>query len=129
MCINCIYNLNQKDSEMSNPVEQQPRTVEEAEQIVEIYDALERLQKNLDYQKVFNKHLFNDEVIRLNRLLGHPEKTIVDSRDRIIGDLDALSNVQFTLQMIRTIGSTTKTQLDEFREAQALDEAELKDGE
>ncbi len=114
---------------MSNPVEQQPRTVEEAEHIVDIYDALERLQKNADYQKVFNKHLFNDEVIRLNRLLGHPEKTIVDSRDRIIGDLDALSNVQFTLQMIRTIGSTTKTQLDEFREAQALDEAELKAGE
>ena len=114
---------------MNNPTEQQPRTVEEAEQIVSIYDALERLEKNTDYQKVFGEHLFTQEVIRLNRLLGHPEKTIVDSRDRIIGDLDALSNVQFTLQMIRTIGSTTKVQLDEFREAQALDEAELKAGE
>ena len=114
---------------MSNSVEQQPRTVEEAEHIVSIFESLDRLQKNPDYQLVFAKHLFNDEVIRLNRLLAHPEKSIVDSRDRIIGDLDALSNVQFALQMIRSIGSSTKMQLEEFREAEALDAAELREGE
>ncbi len=103
---------------------QQPRTLEEAESIVTIYDSFERLQKNPDFQLVFEKHLFVDEVIRLNRLLAHPEKSIVDSRDRIIGDLDALSNIQFALQMINAIGSSTKTQLDEYREAQALDDAE-----
>ena len=110
--------------ENENNPGQQPRTLEEAETIVDIFDSLQRLKKNPDFQLVFEKHLFNDEVIRLNRLLAHPEKSIVDSRDRIIGDLDALSNVQFALQMINAIGSSTKTQLDEYREAQALDDAE-----
>ena len=106
---------------MNNPTEQQPRTVEEAEKIVEIYESLAKLEKNPDFKKVFTDHLFTNEVIRLHSLLAHPEKSIVDSRDRIIGDLDAISNIKFSLQMINTIGSSTKA---EFREAQALDAAE-----
>jgi hypothetical protein len=103
---------------MSNPYEQQPRTLEEAEDTVKIYDALERLQKTADFKTVFKDHLFTHEVIRLHSLLAHPEKSIVDSRDKIISDLDALSNIKFALQMINTIGKSVKTQLDEFREAQ-----------
>ncbi len=103
---------------------QQPRTLEEAEAIVTIYDSFQRLKKNSDFQIVFEQHLFTDEVIRLHSLLAHPEKSVVDSRDRIIGDLDALSNLKFALQMINAIGSSTKIQLDEYREAQALDDAE-----
>jgi len=110
--------------ENENNPGQQPRTLEEAESIVAIYDSLERLRKNPDFQIVFEQHLFINEVIRLHSLLAHPEKSIVDSRDRIIEDLDALSNVKFTLQMINAIGSSTKIQLDEYREAQALDDAE-----
>ena len=112
---------------MSNPTEQQPRTVAEAEQIVEIYESLAKLEKNPDFQRVFTDHLFTKEVIRLHSLLAHPEKSIVDSRDRIIGDLDAISNIKFSLQMINTIGSSTKTQLDEFREAQAMDAMEAQE--
>jgi len=113
---------------MSTPIEQQPRTVEEAEAIVNIYDALTRLEKTRDFNTVFTEHLFQNEVIRLHSLLAHPEQSIIDSRDRIIGDLDALSNIKFALQMIRSIGQSVKTQLDEFREAQfnAENEANLK---
>ena len=114
---------------MSTPVEQQPRTVEEAEATVAIFDALTRLESNPDFKTVFTDHLFKNEIIRLHSLLAHPEQSIVDSRDRIIGDLDALSNLKFTLQMIRTIGSSVKIQLDEFRESEALNEAELREGE
>jgi len=103
---------------MSNPYEQQPRTLEEAEATVKIYDALERLQKTADFKTVFTDHLFTNEVIRLHSLLAHPDKAIIDSRDRIIDDLDALSNIKFALQMINAIGKSVKTQLDEFREAQ-----------
>jgi len=110
---------------MSNPYEQQPRTVEEAEAIVKIYDALERLRDNKDFQLVFDTHLFTNEVIRLHSLLAHPEQAIIDSRDRIIGDLDALSNIKFALQMIETIGSTVKGQLEDFYKAQVEAEQEM----
>jgi len=103
---------------MSNPAEQQPRTLEEAEHTVKIYDALERLQKTADFKLVFEDHLFTSEILRLHSLLAHPEQSIVDSRDRIISDLDALSNIKFALQMINSIGKSVKIQLDEFREAE-----------
>jgi len=114
---------------MNNPNEQQPRTLEEAESIVEIFESLERLQKTKDYKIVFENHLFTNEVIRLHSLLAHPEQSIVDSRDRIISDLDALSNIKFALQMINAIGKSTKTQLDEFREAQMEAENEAMNSE
>ena len=109
---------------MNNPTEQQPRTVAEAEATVKIYDALERLKKTADFKTVFTDHLFNDEIILLHSLLAHPQMAEVSSRDRIIADLDALSNIKFTLQMINQIGQSTKTQLDEFREAQLEADAE-----
>ena len=108
---------------MSTPQEQQPRTLAEAEAIVELYDATERLNKNSDFQKL-TKHLFNDEVIRLHGLLSHPQMEEISSKDKIIADLEALSNVKFTLQLIRQIGSATKQQLEDYREAQLEAEQE-----
>jgi len=109
---------------MNNPNEQQPRTLEDAEAIVELYNALERLKKNPDFKVVFETHLFTNEVIRLHSLLAHPDSAIVSSRDNIISDLDALSNIKFSLQIITQIGSTTKDQLEEFRAAQLESEGE-----
>lgn len=105
---------------------QQPRTLEEAEATVSIFEALQRLEKNPDFKLVFEDHLFTNEVIRLHSLLGHPEQSVIDSRDKIIADLDSLSNLKFTLQMIKAIGSSTSVQLDEYRAAQAANEAEGK---
>ena len=110
---------------MTNPNEQQPRTVEEAEAIVEIYESLNRLMKSKDFKIVFTDHLFTNEVIRLHSLMAHPEQSMVDSRDKIIADLDAISNIKFSLQMISSIGFSTKQQLDEFRSAQAEEDSEL----
>ena len=101
-----------------NNQEQQPRTVEEAEAIIEIYESLQRLTASNDFKKVFTDHLFTNEVIRLHSLMAHPEQSIVDSRDKIIADLDAISNIKFSLQMINAIGKSTKEQLEEFRAAQ-----------
>ena len=103
---------------------QQPVTVEQAETTVEIYDALKRLEKTNDFKKVFTEHLFTNEIIRLHSLMAHPEQSIVDSRDKIISDLDALSNVKFALQMINSIGKSTKEQLDAFRAEQLAVDAE-----
>jgi len=114
---------------MNNPQQQQPRTLEEAEAIVKIYEAYDRLKKTVDFKTVFEDHLFTNEVIRLHSLLAHPEQSIIDSRDRIIGDLDALSNIKFSLLMIEKIGEVTKQQLDEFREAQFEAEQEAMNAE
>ncbi len=114
---------------MNNPNEQQPRSLEEAEALVDIYESLERLQSNNDFKKVFEKHLFTDEVIRLHSLLAHPEKSVVDSRDRILNDLDALSNIKFALLMINSIGKSVKTQLEEFRAAEFEESLEQDGGE
>ena len=109
---------------MNNPYEQQPRTLEEAEGTVKIYEAFDRLKKTADFKLVFEDHLFTNEVIRLHSLLAHPEQSIIDSRDKIIADLDALSNIKFSLLMIEKIGEMTKQQLDEYREAQFAAEQE-----
>ena len=114
---------------MNNPNEQQPRSLEEAEAIVEIFESLNRLQSNNDFKKVFEQHLFTDEVIRLHSLLAHPEKSVVDSREKILDDLDALSNVKFTLLMINSIGKSVKTQLEEFRAAEFEESLEANEGE
>ena len=97
---------------------QQPRTLAEAEETEKIFDALIRLESNPDFKIVFEDHLFTNEVIRLHSLLAHPEQSLVSSRDRILQDLDALSNIKFALQMVKAIGSTTKEQLGEYREAE-----------
>ena len=109
---------------MNNPNEQQPRTVEEAETIVAIYESLQRLVLTNDFKKVFTDHLFTNEVIRLHSLMAHPEQSVVDSRDKIIADLDAISNIKFSLQMINAIGKSTKEQLEEFRAAEFEDAQE-----
>ena len=114
---------------MSNPYEQQPRTLEEAEETVKIYDALERMKKTADFKLVFEDHLFTNEVIRLHSLLAHPEQSIIDSRDKIIDDLDALSNIKFALNLISKIGSTVKEQLEDFHKAQLEAEQEAEAGE
>ena len=110
---------------MSTPNGQQPLTLEEAEQTVAIYSALEALKKDKNYQLVFEKFLFQDEVIRLHGLLAHPDSSMIDSRDGIIGDLDALSNIKFSLKLISRTGSATKDKLDEFRAAQFEAENEM----
>ena len=112
---------------MSTPNVQQPMTVEDAEAVVEIFDALERMKATPDYKRVFEQHLFTDEVIRLHGLLAHPDQAMIDSRQRIIDDLDALSNIKFALRLISQMGANTKGQLDEFRAAQF--EAENPEGE
>ena len=106
-----------------NNSEQQPRTLEEAETIVGLYDALTRIEKTSDFKLIFEEHLLTNEVIRLHSLMAHPDASMVASREAIIKDLDALSGLRVSLQMIKTIGAPTKEQLDEFREAQALSES------
>ena len=123
MCINYIVKLISRTHNMSTPQEQQPRTLEEAEAAVEIYDAYMRLEKSRDFQTL-TKYLFEDEVIRLHGLMSHPQMEEISSKEKVIADLDALSNIKFTLQLIKQIGGPVKAQLEEYREAQALNAAE-----
>jgi hypothetical protein len=110
---------------MSNPTEQQALTLEDAEHIVKIYEAYLRLKKNADFQLVFEEHLLKNEVIRLHSLLSHPEIANIESKEKVIFDLEAKSMLKFDLQMIEQIGAMYKEQLEEYRTAQAEHEAEI----
>ncbi len=105
--------------------EQQPRTLEEAETIVGIYDALKRLETNPDFKTVFEIHLFTNEVIRLHSLMAHPDSAMVASRDAIIKDLEALSGMKMSLQMINAIGAPVKEQLQEYKDAEESQLSEM----
>jgi hypothetical protein len=104
---------------MSNPNQNgQQITLSDAEKTVEIYDALQRLKMNRDFKTVFEEHLFQNEVIRLNALSAHPEMKKPEQADAIQDDLKAIANLKFQLQMIDTIGSNMKSELDAYRQAE-----------
>jgi hypothetical protein len=101
---------------MSNPTQtEQQMSLSDAEQMVDLYDSLIRLRASKDFQLVFEKHLFKDEVIRLHALSAHPEMEKVEQAQRIENDLKAIANIKFQLQMMEVIGSNMKAELDAYR--------------
>jgi len=110
---------------MSNPTQnEQQVSLSDAEKMVEIYDSLQRLKMNRDFQLVFEKHLFQDEVIRLNALSAHPEMKKPEQADAIQDDLKTIAGLKFQLQMMDTIGANMKAELDAYREAEMAEASE-----
>jgi len=105
--------------------EMQPITLEDAERTVEIYRAYQTLKTLPAWDLLMNKHFFESERLRLSDLLVHPEGALVQNRDEIKAELDALSRMKFHLQMVEHIGSQTERQLEEFREAQRAEIEEM----
>ena len=111
---------------MSNPTQTgQQVSLSDAEKTVEIYDALQRLKLNRDFQLVFEEHLFKNEVIRLHALSAHPEiKSNEKQAKEVQDDLNAIANLKFHLLMMDTIGANMKTELDAYREAEMAEATE-----
>ena len=106
--------------------EMQPITLEEAEKTVEIYKAYESLKTLPAWKLLMEEHFFTNERLRLSDLLVHPENALVQNRDEIKADLDAISRMKFHLMMVEHIGSQTQRQLEDFREAHAAELAEMR---
>jgi len=109
--------------------EARPMTVEEAEKKVEIYRAYESLKTLPQWKLLMEEHFFKEERLRLSDLLVHPERALVENREEIENDLNAISRFKFHLQMVETIGSQTERQLEEFRAAQIEQQQELEAGD
>ena len=110
---------------MSNPSQNgQQISLSDAEKTVEIYDSLQRLKMNRDFQLVFEEHLFKNEVIRLNALSAHPEMKKPEQANSIQDDLNTIAGLKFQLQMMDTIGANMKAELDAYREAELAEATE-----
>lgn len=100
-------------------------SIEEAKQVVEFGEAIERLSKNPDYQKVILEGYMRDEALRLVKLTGDPNlppERMVDVHAGIrgVGELNyflhfGLNRAEHMRQMIAEYNET----LDELRQEEA----------
>ena len=80
---------------------------------VEMYEALERLEKNPDFQKVIKEGYLKKSVLDSVSLLAHPSIKQQGQRPDVMEDLVAASNLNFYLLMLKNKGQAALADLDE----------------
>lgn len=80
------------------------------EEKIQMVEALERLEKNRDFQKVILEGYMKDEVLRANSLLANHTIKAQGKRPDIIEMLVAVSTFGEYLETIRTLGASARYQ-------------------
>ena len=77
---------------------------------IQMLEALERLEKNKDFQKVIIDGYLKDEVLRANSLLANPTIKTQGKRADIMEILVAISTFGEYLATIKALGNTARYQ-------------------
>lgn len=85
---------------MSNQEENMELETVENEYYVEMGEALKRLRKNPDFQKVIEEGYLKEKALSSVSLLSVPSIKQRNERGDIMEDLVAISNLQYFLQMV-----------------------------
>lgn len=72
---------------------------------VDMYEALQRLEKNKDFQAVILEGYFRDKAINGVSMLAEPSIKQQGQRGDIMEDMVAISNLQYHFKMIKNLGS------------------------
>lgn len=80
---------------------------------VDMLEALERLEKNVDFKLVIMDGYLKDKVLDGVSLLAHPDVKKRGERSDIMEDLVASSNLKYHLSMIHNLGGAAKQDLEE----------------
>ena len=72
---------------------------------VDMYEALQRLEKNKDFQTVILEGYFRDKAVNGVSMLAEPSIKQQGQRGDIMEDMVAISNLQYHFKMIKNLGS------------------------
>lgn len=82
-------------------IEELELNIEQAKEIVDVGDALERLINNPDFEKVFTTGYLREEAVRLVHLKGDLNMQDDESQKMILGQMDAIGNFTMYVQKVR----------------------------
>ncbi len=99
-------------------------SMENAKAAMELGQSLTRLRDNPDFKKLIRKTLFQDEAIRLVKLLGKPESLDPVEREVLTNQMLVISGVQLFLTKIEEQATTARDTLraDELTREELLNE-------
>lgn len=87
---------------------------------IEMLEALERLEKNKDYQKIIGTGYIKDEALRITGLLSNATIKQQGHRPDLIERLVGIASFQDYIEAIRALGNNAK-----YNKAHPLDEQDL----
>ncbi len=94
--------------------------IEHAKKLIEREESLNRLEKNLDFQKIMMNDFFRDNITRLVRLKASPQVQDEENQRYINGQIDAVGQLDQYFTGIRIQGNSARQALhndSEEREA------------
>lgn len=80
--------------------------------LVEMAQALERLESNSDFKKVILDGYLKNSALGRVELLGRPDVKKRGERPEVIEELVAISNLQYYLGMVKHLGGSAKVDLE-----------------
>ena len=102
----------------NNEVTEIELNIKEAQEIVDLGKALDRLHNNRDFKKVILEGYFKNEAVRLVSIKGDPNLQSVDSQERIVKAIDAIGG-------LRGFFGTIDFKAEQAKQAIEEDEKEL----
>lgn len=101
-------------------IQQVELTIEQARKVMEMGDAIARLENNDDFKKVIFDGYFVDEAARLTSLLAEPSLQAAEKQSRILHGLRGISELKQHLL-------TTKMMVEQFKHELDLNLEELEE--
>lgn len=81
---------------------------------VDMLEALERLERNSDFQKVIIDGYIQSKALDSVSLLARPDVKKRGERTDVMEDLVAISNFQYFLAMVHRLGGSAKQDIEEY---------------
>lgn len=87
--------------------------IEDAKKYVALRDALTRLMKTRDWNKVFKQDYFMEEPARLVQLRATPQMSHPDKQEALLRDLDAIGCLHQYIHKVLVIGDRSEEAIKE----------------
>ena len=107
------------------PVSKEDLETVEVQYWVDMLESLERLEKSPDFKKVMLDGYIREKALDSVSLLANPAIKKRNERGDVIEDLVAISNLQYYLRMIHTMGSNGRQDLEEYEESMRTAQAQV----
>ena len=107
------------------PVSKEDLETVEVQYWVDMLESLERLEKSPDFKKVMLDGYIREKALDSVSLLANPAIKKRNERGDVMEDLVAISNLQYYLRMIHTMGSNGRQDLEEYEESMRTAQAQV----
>ena len=95
-------------------------TIESAQEAVAMRDALRRLVRNPDYDKIINSEYFQNEPARLVLTKAEPAMDTPEKQKAIMHSIDAIGHFRQYLQSIMQVGRMAEQSIEDNENERSL---------